>query len=112
MEINQAIRALNALGHATRLSVFRLLVEAGPDGRVAGSIAEALSVPAATLSFHLKELAAAGMVHGETQGRFVRYHADFGAMNALVAFLTHNCCAGSVSTDCAAPFATPTEDTP
>ncbi len=56
METNQAIAALTALGHATRLAIFRLLVEAGPNGRMAGEIAEALAVPGATLSFHLKEL--------------------------------------------------------
>ena len=98
-----AIHALTALGHNTRLSVFRLLVEAGPAGRMAGDIAEALAVPPATLSFHLKELSAAGLVHGESQGRYVCYRADFGAMNALIGFLTHNCCAGSSSADCAAP---------
>ena len=103
MEMNDAIQALTALGHNTRLSVFRLLVEAGPAGRMAGDIAEALAVPSPTLSFHLKELAAAGLVHGEPQGRHVCYHADFGAMNALIGFLTHNCCAGSVSADCAPP---------
>ena len=99
--MNDAIRALTALGHNTRLSVFRLLVEAGPVGRMAGDIAEALAVPAATLSFHLKELSTAGLVHGESQGRYVCYRADFGEMNALIDFLTHNCCAGSVSMDCA-----------
>ena len=103
MEMNDAIRALTALGHNTRLSVFRLLVEAGPAGRMAGDIAEALAVPAATLSFHLKELSAAGLVHGEPQGRYVCYRADFGAMNALIGFLTHNCCVGSASADCAPP---------
>ncbi|MGQ4584169.1 metalloregulator ArsR/SmtB family transcription factor [Lysobacter sp. F60174L2] len=103
MEMNDAIHALTALGHNTRLSVFRLLVEAGPAGRMAGDIAEALAVPPATLSFHLKELSAAGLVHGESQGRYVCYRADFGAMNALIGFLTHNCCAGSSSADCVAP---------
>ncbi|MGV8942104.1 MAG: ArsR/SmtB family transcription factor [Lysobacter sp.] len=103
MEITAAIRALTALGHNTRLSVFRLLVEAGPAGRIAGDLAEALAVPAATLSFHLKELSAAGLVHGEPQGRFVCYRADFGAMNALIGFLSHNCCAGSASIECTPP---------
>ena len=101
--MNDAIRALTALGHNTRLSVFRLLVEAGPAGRMAGNIAEARAVPPATLSFHLKELSAAGLVHGESQGRHVCYRADFGAMNALIGFLTHNCCAGSSSPDCVPP---------
>lgn len=101
MEMNETIRALTALGNHTRLSAFRLLVEAGPAGRMAGDIADALGVPSPTLSFHLKELAAAGLVHGEPQGRHVCYRADFGAMNALVGFLTHNCCASSASAECA-----------
>ncbi|MGH8052600.1 MAG: ArsR/SmtB family transcription factor [Stenotrophomonas sp.] len=95
METNQAISALNALGHATRLAAFRLLVEAGPDGRMAGDIAQALSVPNATLSFHLKELVHAGLVQSENAGRNVCYRADYPAMNALLAYLTHNCCAGA-----------------
>lgn len=95
METNQAIAALTALGHATRLAAFRLLVEAGPAGRMAGEIAEALSVPNATLSFHLKELVHAGLVQGESMGRNVCYRANFAAMNGLIAYLTHNCCAGA-----------------
>lgn len=100
MEMKQALTALSALGHATRLSIFRLLVEAGPQGRMAGDLGEALSVPAATLSFHLKDLAAAGLIEGETQGRYICYRARFDAMNGLIEFLTHNCCAGSTSADC------------
>src|SRR5690606_28530228 len=95
METNQAIAALTALGHATRLAAFRLLVEAGRDGRMAGEIAEALGVPGATLSFHLKELVHAGLVESENRGRNVCYRARFDAMNGLVAYLTHNCCADS-----------------
>ena len=102
MEMNQAIVALSALGHATRLGAFRLLVEAGPAGRMAGEIAEALAVPNATLSFHLKELVQAGLVESESAGRNVCYRADFAAMNALLAYLTHNCCAGSPGDDCVA----------
>lgn len=98
--MNQALPALTALGHATRLSIFRLLVEAGPDGRMAGDIAEALSVPGATLSFHLKDLVHAGLIHGESRGRFVCYRADFDAMNGLIEFLTRNCCMGA---GCAPP---------
>lgn len=100
METNQAIAALTALGHATRLAIFRLLVEAGPDGRMAGEIAEALAVPGATLSFHLKELVHAGLIGSESRGRNVCYRANFEAMNALVAYLTHNCCAGSSDESC------------
>lgn len=101
METTQAIAALNALGQPTRLAAFRLLVEAGPDGRMAGEIGDALGVPGATLSFHLKELVAAGLASAESQGRHVCYRARFDAMNALVAYLTHNCCADSGSDDCA-----------
>lgn len=101
METNQAITALTALGHATRLAAYRLLVEAGPAGRMAGEIAEALAVPAATLSFHLKELVHSGLAESESQGRHVCYRANFQAMNALVAYLTHNCCAGSPAAACA-----------
>ncbi len=98
--MNQAIGALSALGHATRLGAFRLLVEAGPAGRMAGEIAEALAVPNATLSFHLRELVQAGLVESESVGRNVCYRADFAAMNALIAYLTRNCCAGSAGGAC------------
>lgn len=97
MELKNATLALAALGQGTRLSVFRLLVEAGPEGRMAGDIAEALSLPGATLSFHLKELSAAGLIQGESRGRFICYRADFDAMNGLIEFLTHNCCGGDAS---------------
>jgi ArsR family transcriptional regulator, arsenate/arsenite/antimonite-responsive transcriptional repressor len=95
MEITNATTALAALGQPTRLAVFRLLVEAGPEGRKAGEIAEALALPGATLSFHLKELVAAGLIHGETRGRVICYRADFDTMNALIEFLTRNCCGGA-----------------
>lgn len=106
METNQAITALTALGHATRLAIFRLLVEAGPDGRMAGEIAETLAVPGATLSFHLKELVHAGLIGSESRGRNVCYRANFDAMNALVAYLTHNCCVGSPDESCSPGAAT------
>ena len=107
METNQAIAALTALGHATRLAAYRLLVEAGPAGKMAGEIGEALGgVPGATLSFHLKELLLAGLVESESQGRNVCYRANFAAMNGLVEYLTHNCCAGSPDDAC-----TPTAET-
>ena len=94
MELNAATTALAALGNPTRLSIFRLLVEAGPEGRTPGDIAEMLSLPGATLSFHLKELVHAGLIAGEAQGRRIVYRADFDAMNDLVEFLTRNCCGG------------------
>lgn len=101
METSNAIAALTALGHATRLAAFRLLVEAGPAGRMAGDIAAALQVPPATLSFHLKELVQAGLAQGENQGRNVCYRANFSAMTGLIEYLTHNCCAGSPASECA-----------
>lgn len=97
MEIERATRALAALGQSQRLAVFRLLVEAGPDGRTPGEIAAGLGMPAATLSFHLKALAAAGLIGGTPRGRSIRYRADFAAMDALIGFLTHNCCGGDAA---------------
>ncbi len=94
MELNAATAALAALGQSTRLSVFRLLVEAGPEGCMPGEIAETLSLPGATLSFHLKELAAVGLITAEARGRSIRYRANFDAMNGLIDFLTRNCCGG------------------
>lgn len=101
METSDAIAALTALGHAKRLAIFRLLVVAGPAGRVVGDIGDELVMPGATLSFHLKELAHAGLITAESQGRFVRYRAEYEAMNGLIAYLTHNCCASSPQAKCA-----------
>lgn len=95
MEKQSAIAALAALAHETRLDLFRLLVRAGPEGLPAGAIAEALEVPAATLSFHLKELRSAGVARCRREGRSLIYSPDFAAMNALVGFLSENCCEGS-----------------
>lgn len=96
------LKALAALAQETRLRIFRLLVEHGPDGLPAGNIAGALGLPAATLSFHVKELANAGLVAARAQGRQVHYSADFAAMRGLVAYLTENCCRAAVSVgDCA-----------
>ena len=100
METSNAITALTALGHGTRLAAFRLLVEAGLAGRMAGDTSTALQVPPATLSFHLKELVQAGLVESESQGRHVCYRANFDAMNGLIEYLTHNCCAGSPTEQC------------
>ncbi len=95
MEKQDAISALAALAHETRLDVFRLLVRTGAAGLPAGAIADALGVPAATLSFHLKELKNARVVDFRREGRSLIYRADFGAMEALLAFLSENCCADS-----------------
>ncbi|WP_295449196.1 metalloregulator ArsR/SmtB family transcription factor [uncultured Thiodictyon sp.] len=97
MEINTAVSALAALAQESRLAVFRLLVQNGPVGLTAGVIGEQLGLPAPTLSFHLKTLAQAGLVSAVQEGRFVRYRAEMAAIQALVAFLTENCCGGDLN---------------
>lgn len=94
MEMNQAIDALAALAQETRLKVYRLLVEAGPKGLPAGQIGEQLDLPPATLSFHLANLARAGLARSRQAGRFVIYSADYDNMNALIGYLTEKCCGG------------------
>ncbi len=94
MEKQVAISALAALAQETRLDVFRLLVRAGREGRPAGAIAEALEIPDATLSFHLKELRSVGLVRCERVGRSRIYSPDFAVVGDLMAFLTANCCSG------------------
>ena len=93
MKTTEAVRIIAALSQNTRLDIFRLLVQQGTSGLAAGEIAEQLRVSPATLSFHLKELAHAQLVTARQDGRFVFYAANFRAMNALLAFLTENCCA-------------------
>jgi len=95
METSQAIAALGALAQETRLAIFRLLVERGPEGLAAGAIAERLRIPAATLSFHLAQLGHAGLVAPRRESRSLIYSANFANMNALVAYLTENCCGGA-----------------
>jgi DNA-binding transcriptional ArsR family regulator len=94
MEIKAAVTALSALAQETRLAAYRVLVAAGQQGLPAGEIAAELNVPPATLSFHLKELAHAGLVTSRSEGRFVIYAADYAAMNGLIGFLSEECCAG------------------
>jgi DNA-binding transcriptional ArsR family regulator len=94
MDTKDATRALAALAQETRLSIFRLLVQAGPEGLPAGQVRDALAVAPATLSFHLKELHHAGLAHQRQEGRFIFYSADFEQMSALMTFLTQNCCQG------------------
>jgi len=94
MELKEAVTALAALAQETRLSIFRLLVEAGPEGVSAGRIGETLKVPAATLSFHLKELAHAGLLSSRQERQFIYYAVDFDRMAELMTFLTQNCCQG------------------
>lgn len=100
MESGTAIAALSALAQETRLAIFRALVRAhspkeGEGGLAAGDIAEALGVPPATLSFHLKELAHAGLVSSRRDGRSIVYKADLGAMRGLTEFLLEDCCQGA-----------------
>lgn len=94
METKQAVQALGALAQDTRLGIFRLLVRAGPAGMAAGQIGEKLDLAPATLSFHLAGLTRAGLARSKQEGRFVIYAADFQAMNALVGYLSENCCGG------------------
>jgi ArsR family transcriptional regulator, arsenate/arsenite/antimonite-responsive transcriptional repressor len=94
MEIKSAVAALGALAQQTRLSIYRLLVEAGRDGESVGRIGETLKVPGATLSFHLKELARAGLVTTRQERQFIYYAVDFERMAELMTFLTQNCCQG------------------
>ncbi len=92
-----AVTALAALAQASRLAVFRLLVQAAPDGAFPGDIATQLDLPPNTLSFHLKTLAHAGLVSTEQQGRYIRYRANTAQMQHLVGYLTDNCCGGDSS---------------
>lgn len=94
METNHALAALAALSQASRLAVFRLLVEAGPAGRSAGAIATSLDLPLPTLSFHLRTLREAGLVKASRHGRSIRYRAEFDTMNGLIEYLSANCCGG------------------
>ena len=96
METKQAVQALSALAQETRLAIFRLLVQAGPDGMAAGQIGEKLDLAPATLSFHLAGLTRAGLARSRQEGRFVIYSTDFQAVNALVGYLSENCCGGRV----------------
>jgi ArsR family transcriptional regulator len=94
MKKPDAVRALAALAQDSRLDAYRLLVEAGPDGMPAGEVAERLGLPPNTLTFHFDKLRDAGLVAVERNGRSMIYTARFDTMNALIAFLTENCCRG------------------
>ena len=94
MKTTEAVTALAALAQETRLGIYRALVQAGPEGLPAGRVAEAVGAPASTLSFHLKELAAAGLIRARQDGRFIFYSTDYAAMSELVSFLTEKCCQG------------------
>lgn len=108
MKSDQAVSALSALAQEHRLALFRLLVQAGPDGMPAGKIAEALGVPNSSLSHHLAQLHEAGLVSQRREGRSLIYAADYAAMDRLVGFLMENCCSGAA---CEAPAAATKENT-
>jgi DNA-binding transcriptional ArsR family regulator len=106
MDTTEVIDALGALAHEHRLRTFRLLVEQGPDGLNAGTIAERLDIAPSSLTFHLQHLHRAGLITQRRDSRQLIYAADFAAMNELVGYLTENCC-GSGSAGCA-PICLPT----
>lgn len=107
MSDDQAVQALAALAHPLRLKIFRALVMVGSPGLNAGIIQEGVSVPAATLSFHLKELAGAGLITQERSGRNLIYRAAYDEMNSLLGYLTENCCQGA---ECAVEAESATAD--
>jgi len=94
MDALVAAEILAALGHESRLAIFRLLIEAGPDCINATAIGEKLGIPNATLSFHLSHLSRVGLIKGERESRFIHYSAEYATMDDLIAFLTRNCCQG------------------
>ena len=94
MQADRVIRALSALAQEHRLAAFRLLVQAGDQGVAAGVLAEKLDVPPSSMSFHLAQLANAGLVTQRRESRSIIYSADYAAMNGLMGYLTENCCGG------------------
>ena len=100
MKAKQAVTALSALAHDNRLAVYRMLVEAGPEGLNAGTIAARLKVPPSSLTFHLQQLHRAELITQQRNSRQLIYAADFAVMNELVGYLTENCC-GAADAACA-----------
>ena len=105
METKQVLAALAALAQESRLAIYRLLVQAGPQGMSPGKISEALGIPASSLSFHLKELSHAQMIVPRQDGRYILYAADFSTMSNLIGFLSENCCEGNPCTPTGLPCA-------
>lgn len=103
-ESRTAVATLAALAQESRLAVFRLLVEQGPEGLAAGEIAERLGLPGATLSFHLKELSHAQLISGRQAGRFIYYSANYRTVDGLIGYLTRNCCKGGTCDIACAPL--------
>lgn len=102
MESVQVVKALAALAQPTRLATYRLLVVCGPEGMVAGQIAEKLNVSPAAMSFHFKALSHAGLIESRQDGRFIYYSANFVVMNGMLGYLTENCCGGNAEA-CSTP---------
>src|SRR5690606_22404394 len=111
MDTSQALSALGALGQETRLAAFRTLVQAGPDGLSVGELRERLELAPATLTAHLNVLRAAALVRDQREGRVIRVRADYARMDALVAYLTENCCAGAADCGPASCCPPPTKGT-
>lgn len=107
MAAEKTIAALSALAHEHRLAAYRLLVEAGPAGLAAGVVAERLGIPPSSLTFHLQQLLRAELISQRRSSRQVIYAANFQTMNALVAYLTKNCCGSGANGACAAPVCKP-----
>jgi len=95
MDISTAVLNLAALAQESRLEIFRLLVQSGPEGLCVTDIGEKIGIAPATLSFHLKELHRAGLITSRKESRHIFYAPDFSAMNSLLAYLTENCCGGA-----------------
>jgi ArsR family transcriptional regulator, arsenate/arsenite/antimonite-responsive transcriptional repressor len=110
MDNATAVQIFASLAQESRLTLFRLLVQASPGGLAAGEIATQLGVPSSTLSFHLKELTYAGLVYARQAGRFIYYSVDFARMNALIGFMMENCCGGRQ--DCCNPISSTKENKP
>jgi len=110
MEKKDALAALAALSQETRLDIFRLLVQTGPEGRSAGAVAEELGVAPATLSFHLSNLTHAGLIVQRRESRSLIYSADYDRMNAVLGYLSENCCGHPVNAAACAPVCAPTPE--
>ncbi|MGZ3158025.1 MAG: ArsR/SmtB family transcription factor [Burkholderiaceae bacterium] len=109
MDKKEVLSALGGLAQESRLAIFRLLIQSGPEGLAASKIGEQLGIPASSLSFHLKELSHADLVISRQESRFVIYTANFKTMNGLIQFLTENCCGGNPCTPICTPNCETTE---